>query len=160
MASAAVGVPGEWGGFNSVAVSCPLCGGDTGIERQLDPELGPLSLNEFETLVRNEWRRRLGSRCYTREHSRAVIRALLFYALTPESPVRSKLIQQLIWWELTTLGTLGLDVAAVRYELRELALSIRHVLNDAGLPSERTARITDTIEAKLIDTLAWTERAP
>lgn len=160
MTWAAVEVPRERSGFNSVAVSCPLCGGDTGIERQLDPELGPLSLNEFETLVRNEWRRRLGSSGYTREQSRAVIRGLLLYALIPDSPVRSKLIQQLIWWELTTLGTLGLDVAAVRHEFRELAPSIHHVLNDAGLPSERTARIVDTIEAKLSDTLHWTEHAP
>ena len=153
-------VPMDRSGSNSVETSCPLCGGDTGIERPLDHELGPLSLDEFETLVRNEWRRRLGPRSYTRDHSRTIIRALLVYALGPESPVRSTVIQQLIWWELTTLGAMGLDAAAVRYEFHELMLAVRHVLKDAGLPSERTARLIGTIEAKLRDILDPTERAP
>ena len=157
---AAAGVRRERRGSNSVMTTCPLCRGDTGIERQLDPELGPLSLDEFETLVRNEWRRRLGSRSYTREHSRTIIRALLVYALGPESPVRSTVIKQLIWWKLTTLGAAGLTAAAVRHEFHELTLAVRHVLNDAGVPSERTARLIDAIEAKLRNTLDGRETAP
>jgi hypothetical protein len=143
-----------------MATTCPLCRGDTGIERQLDPELGSLSLDEFETLVRNEWRRRLGSGSYARDHSRTIIRALLVYALSPESPVRSTVIKQLIWWKLTALGAVGLNATAVRNEFTELTLAVRHVLNEAGLPSERTTRLIEAIEVKLRDTLDGRETAP
>jgi len=155
-----VGVQKERRGSNSAVTMCPLCRGDTGIERQVEPELGSLSLDEFETLVRNEWRRRLGPRSYPRDHSRTIIRALLVYALSPESPVRSTVVKQLIWWKLTALGAVGLNATAVRHEFHELTLAVRRVLNDAGLPSERAALLIDTIEEKLGRTLEGREAAP
>ncbi len=138
---------------------CPSCGEDTGIQRELDQQLGPVSVDELETLVRNEWRRRLGSSSYRRDHSRAIIRALIIYALAPESPVRSAVTQQLIWWELTTLGAWGLNRAAIKHEFREFSRAVLDVLTDAGLDADRSRDLKHRMEQKLDETLDWAEPA-
>lgn len=45
-----------------MSTNCPFCGTDTGIDREIVPGLDPLSLEEFDTLVRREWRRHLRTR--------------------------------------------------------------------------------------------------
>jgi hypothetical protein len=47
------------------STQCPHCGSVTGIQRGTPADLSVgLTLSEFETLVRNEWRRRLGPEAY------------------------------------------------------------------------------------------------
>jgi len=145
----------------ATTTQCPFCGEDTGVERAIDPEFGPISLDELETLVRNQWRGRLGATSYDRPHSRRIIRALIVYALAPQSPIRHAVTQQLIWWELTALVGRGLDRAAIDREFRELAHAVREVLVSAGLDGDRVETLTDAIENKLRVTLHWpTSAAP
>jgi hypothetical protein len=139
---------------------CPYCRSDTSIERELDPELGAVSLDELETLVRNEWRRRLGPSSYEREHSRTIIRALIVYALAPGSPVREIVARQLIWWELVTLGAWGLSRAAIQREFGELRRAVGDVLTRAGLDRAKVQRLTESIDSQLGKTLQWGEPAP
>ncbi len=141
------------------STTCPFCGLETDIERELDPELGPVSVDELETLVRNEWRHRLGPPAYAREHSRTIIRALIVYALVPESPVRATVLQQLIWWELVTLGAMGMSRESIDREFSELAQAVRNVLGRAGLDGSRASVLAQHIDRKLQQALEWPERA-
>lgn len=140
--------------------TCPLTGEETGIERTLDPEFRSVSLDELETLVRNEWRHRLGASSYVRSHSRRIIRALLIYALAPESPIREGIVRQLVWWELTRLGAWGLGRAAVMREFQELGGAVRHVLSRARLDPQAAARCSAAANRELRDLLDWPEPEP
>ncbi len=51
------------------ATTCPYCATRTPFPREPDRELGGVSFDEFEVLVRNEWRQRLGWKAYG-AHSR------------------------------------------------------------------------------------------
>lgn len=139
----------------NTSTRCPVSGIDTGIERELEPELGAVSLDELETLVRNEWRRRLGSSSYRREHSRSLIRALIVCTLEPRSPVRTAVAQQLVLWELTKLGTWGMSRAAVMREFRELTRAVRRVLMLAGLDADRSWDVANELSRKLDEILGW-----
>lgn len=146
-------VPGE----APMSTTCPLSGRETGLERIPDPEVGAASLDEIETLVRNEWRRRLGPHAYLRDHPLAVVRAVLVYALAPESPVRETVVRQLVLWELATLGGWDLGRAAVRHEFQALAGAVRSGLRQAGVREDQVVRMADAVERKLADVLAWDE---
>ena len=63
---------------------CPTCGGRTRAHPGAEDGLGDLSAEEIETLVRNEWRRRLGRRRYAGVHPRAAVRWSLLAVLRPE----------------------------------------------------------------------------
>lgn len=134
---------------------CPLCGGETGIQRAVDDEFGTVSLDELQTLVRNEWRRRLGRDSYARDHSEVVIRALLVYALAPESAVREVVVRKLVWWELEALGAWGLDRAAVVNEFRSLTGAIRDTLCAVGIEAGLAAEYSSAAERELRDVLDW-----
>lgn len=137
--------------------ACPLTGRETALERVPDPEFGAVSLDELETLARNEWRRRLGPDAYRREHSSAVVRALLVYALAPESPVREMIVRQLVLWELSALGGWGLGRAAVRHEFQALADAIRSTLYRTTAAEESARRLAEAVELKLAEVVGWDE---
>lgn len=139
---------------NPRAAACPACGGATGLERDLHPDLGPLSLDELETLARNEWRRRLGPQAYARRHSRVLVRALIVYALAPDSPVRQAVVDQLIWWEVAELGSWGLSRHDLRREFVELAAAVRDVLSRAEPEGEGHRTLPERIAARLEVALA------
>jgi hypothetical protein len=135
--------------------ACPFCGSETGIERVAEDELGAQSLDEVETLVRNEWRRRLGPESYRRAHSRPFIRALIVFALSPESPVRGVVVDQLLWGEVALLETWGLNRSAIQAELHDLAEAIRDVLSTTDLAFDRTRGLADLVDQKVRNTLDW-----
>lgn len=149
--SASPTLPGQ----TSATTTCPFSGRETGLERVPDPELGSASLDEVETLVRNEWRRRLGPHAYLRDHPPAVVRAVLVYALAPESPVRESIVRQLVLWELAMLGGWGLGRAAVGHEFQALARAVRSGLRQAGVCQELAERMADAVDHELADVLAW-----
>jgi len=153
--TASLALPGE----KLVTTTCPISGRETGLERVPDPELGAASLDELETLVRNEWRRRLGPLAYLRDHPPAVVRAVLVYALAPVSPVREAIVRQLVLWELAALGGWGLGRLAVRHEFQTLAGGVRTGLRQAGVPDDQAERMADAVERKLADILGWDEPA-
>ncbi|NIM50936.1 MAG: hypothetical protein GTN78_24370 [Gemmatimonadales bacterium] len=139
----------------TTATTCPLSGTDTGIVREIDPELGSLSVDELETLARNEWRRRLGKNAYHRCHSRDFVRALVVFALAPESPVRALVVERLLWRELSVWGAFGLNRQDIRRELRHLSEAIRDVLATQTQDGHRALSLADRIDARLRELVAW-----
>lgn len=137
--------------------TCPFCGSDTGIERPAQPEVASLSLDELETLVRNEWRRRIGPDAYGRSHSRSLIRALIVYALAPESAVRRVVVDELLWKEVATYQTWGLSRAAILLELQRLSEAIVDVLANTTLRVDLRHSLTERIERIVRQTLDWPE---
>jgi len=149
--TASLALPGE----KLATTTCPVSGRETGLERVPDPELGTASLDELETLVRNEWRRRLGPHAYLRDHPPAVVRAVLVYALAPESPVRETVLRQLVLWELAALGGWGLGRVAVRHEFQALAWAVGGGLRQAGVREDQAQQMADSVARKLADLLGW-----
>jgi hypothetical protein len=142
-----------------IQTACPYCGVETGIQRETTPELSSLSLDEFETLVRNEWRRRLGRRmggsAYRRQHPRAFIRALIVYALDAESAVRSGIVDELLWKEVSELQAWGFSRRRIQGELLRLSQAIWDVLSETDLEFDRTRTLMERIDKKLLVALGW-----
>lgn len=127
---------------------CPACGTETGIEREIEPALGGVALDELEILVRNEWRRRLGPEAYGRLHSRAPIRALIVYALAPDVPLREAVLREALTWELARLAGQGVPLTVGRTDLRELGRAVRATVR-AVAPGAVGRQLSDPIEAIL-----------
>ena len=133
---------------------CLACGSRTTVEREFpEPELGGASADEIETLVRNEWRGALGPPAYQRRHEGRMVRALVAYALDPESPVRDLIAERRIHLEVLMLGAHGLGHDEVRAEFAALSGAARQVLARC-LEPERAAVLADRIDAKVRSTLA------
>jgi len=112
---------------------CPHCGTETGIERAGAMALpGGLYLEEFEILVRNEWRRRLGPDSYVRAHETRLIRALAAVAMAPGPVDGTELLMRELEPVLSDLAAAGRGRRAVRKELRHLFKAVRAVLIHAG----------------------------
>jgi len=137
------------------ALACPYCGTDTPIARAPEPELGTLSIDEAEVLVRNEWRRLLGPAAYVHAQSPALVRALLVYALRPESPVRSHVAGVLLYRELMKFGAMGATQASIQMQLTMLPVALTGVLRASGLDARRRERIVAPLTAKVRETLGW-----
>ena len=138
-----------------MAGSCPFCGTDTGLARQPEPELCTLSMDELEALVRGEWRRRLGPAAYAEAHSAALVRALLVYALCPDSPVRSCIADQLLYRELTKYGVRGTTQREIRSEFRALLEAVHAVLESHEVAPGTTAALVTRLVDRLRAALGW-----
>jgi hypothetical protein len=145
--------------LESGATTCPYCGSETGIERLPEPELGALSLDELETLVRNEWRRRLGPEAYGRQHSRLLIRSLIVFALEPESPVRRAAVAELLWSEIAILEAWGMSRAGIQAELRRLLEAVVDVLERVDLRVDLQWSLVEHIDGVVRQTLRWPDAA-
>jgi hypothetical protein len=137
------------------AGACPFCGTDTGLPRQPEPELRTLSIDEFETLVRGEWRRRLGAGAYDRAHSAGLVRALLVYGLEPRSPVRRLIVDHLLYRELTKYGLGGACQREIRRELRVLLEAVDAVLRSSGVAPARAEGFVTALVDQLREALGW-----
>ena len=135
--------------------TCPFCGSRTGIERASEVELGGRSLDEVETLVRNEWRRRLGPESYGRAHSRQFVRALIVFALLPESPIRGAVVEHFLWREVAWLETWGLSRADIHAEVQGLSVALGDVLLTTDLDFDQCRRLTELVDGKVRKTLTW-----
>lgn len=134
---------------------CPAC--DAAVP-SADPEptiLGRLTMAEYATLVRQEWRHRLGRRAYARHHSSRLIRALALHALRPESPVARIGVEEELSLEVARLRADGLNRPQVQRELYHLAHAAGEVLMRAGLPPRRTAAMIETLDRKLLTLVDW-----
>lgn len=143
----------------AAATTCPFCGTATSVRRQPEPEIGSLALDEFETIVRGEWRRRVrrreGPRAYRRPHPRALIRALIVYALQPDSPVRGTAVDELLWSQIAILETWGLNRRQIRAELLRLSQAIWDVLSRTELEFDRSRTLMEQIDRKLLEVPGW-----
>lgn len=143
---------------------CPFCGSETEVQREVEPVLGGVALDELEILARNEWRRRLGPGAYECRHSRAPIRALIVYALAADIPLREAVVRETLTWELARLADQGVPPAVGHRDLRELGHAIRDTLravapDEAGELSRRLSDPIEAILARLLDGRAPRARA-
>lgn len=114
--------------------TCPHCGEETQIFRSTGPLLaGGLRLDEFQVLVRNEWRRRLGPGAYGRAHSDEIVRVLVLLASAPESVTLRAQLEDEVWSAVADILATGGGRQAVRHEMAGLLHAIRSVLRDAGV---------------------------
>ena len=133
---------------------CLACGSSTTVEREFpEPELGGVSPDEIETLVRNEWRGALGPAAYERQHEGRLVRALVAYALDPASPVRDLIAERRIQMEVLMLRTHGLRHEDIRDAFTALLAAARGVLERCVEP-QQAAMLAERIDEKVRSTLA------
>lgn len=137
---------------------CPASGLDTGIARDADAELGGLAPDELDTLIRNEWRRRLGPAAYARPQSRALIRALIVYSLAPESPVRRQAADWLLLREMAVWGAFGLTRDGILRELQMLLEAISAVLTQRSSLGGEVDDLVERIAQKVRQCIGTPER--
>ena len=133
---------------------CPYCGEEAQAV-PVEAVIGSLSLNEFEAMVRSEWRHRLGRRAYRRHHPRELIRALLIYALEPWSAALDSALEQLLTEEVARLRAAGLTRPQIQRELFHLSHVIWNVLNESGIPLGEATKLMATMDGRLLATLQW-----
>lgn len=138
----------------SPSTTCPYCGTDTGIGRRDPGVLGRISLDEFETLVRNEWRRRLGKGAYVRRHRRLLVRGLLEFAIRPADPVRECVADRLLAAEVERMRAHGLGPRDVQVEFLRLSQATWDVLSTAGLELDRAVTLMARLDRKVLRPIA------
>lgn len=132
--------------------SCPLGGEKTASTRGV-PAVGSLAMEEFETLVRNEWRRTLGRRSYDRNHSPTLVRALILYGLEPDDPRREAAAERLLARHRRRMIESGLRAGDVASEFWKLCGALWEVLRGSGMPVNDAYGVTGRIDAKVL--AAW-----
>lgn len=143
---------------SSTGTTCPFCETETGIARDPEGRLGRLSPTELETLVRNEWRRRLGPGAYRRGHPGALVRALAAHALAPADADLDEAVDDALWREVAMLESWGLGRRAMWRELLSLSQALWDVLCRTDLEFERSRTLMERMDRKIHDTLGWPER--
>ena len=139
--------------------SCPGCGSQVSAARTDQERIGGLFADEFVTVVRARWRRRLGRRSYRREHSAQLIRALAAHALEPESPIRTVVVDDELTLEVARLRAEGLSRAQMRRELYHLARVTGEILAGSGLDPARAAPMIEAIDRRLTMAMPPVDRA-
>lgn len=131
---------------DTAGTHCPHCGTQTDISRGDAPILpGGLHLHEFEILVRNEWRRRLGPEAYDRAHEARLVRTLANVVAARDSDGAAELRDELDQ-VVADIAAVGRGRAAVRQEVNELLQAMESVFTNAGAdpaattPTLRSAR--------------------
>lgn len=148
----------EVGGTSGGSVrirDCPACAAPVRSVEAEPTVLGRLTMTEYATLVRQEWRHRLGRRAYARHHSSRLIRALALHAMRPESPVGSMGVDEALSLEVARLRAEGLNRPQVQRELYHLARAAGDVLMRAGLPGRQTATMIETLDRNLLSLVEW-----
>lgn len=128
---------------------CPYCGGDARGALEARPVVGRLSREEFETLVRGEWRRRVGGSAYAREHSRDLVRALFLYALAPDEPAYVQAVERLLAEREPSVEETAADAPAARDDGLPLSAAFWDVLSNSGLPLDQAARLMEIVDRRL-----------
>lgn len=134
---------------------CPGCAAPVRAVETEAAIMGRLTMTEYATLVRQNWRRRLGRRAYDRHHSSRLIRALALHAMRPESPVSSMALEEELSLEVARLRAEGLNRPQVQRELYHLSRAAVDVLMRAGLPVRQKAAMTETMDRRLLALLEW-----
>lgn len=120
--------------FPEVDRVCPHCHRETEIPRSAGPVVaGGLRLEEFQALVRNEWRRRLGPESYGRAHSDRIAGALALFASNPDSAALRERLEEEVWCAAADILATGAGRKEVRREMAKLLHAIRAVLGDRGV---------------------------
>ncbi len=109
-----------------------------------------LSLTEFETLVRNEWRRRLGPEAYNRARSGKIIRDLINFLAESGEDLSLERISDSLDGVIADLRAEGKGRRAFHQEIAKLRHAVRAVLRQAGASfvtaSDYVARVRDVLD--------------
>lgn len=133
---------------------CPHCHTPTETVRHSGPSLvGGLNMDEIETLVRNEWRRRLGPEAYHRRHSEKLVRALTVLAVHPRSPIVHEQIEASVRDALADLRAEGRGRAVAESEFWTLTFALRDVLTEAGMAAEQSVFVLQLAQQMLAEIL-------
>lgn len=139
----------------AAATECPACGDDTSVARDIDGPVGGLGWTELDTLVRSEWRRRLGSAAYGRPHRRSFIRAAIESALGPEGTAADEAFREAVWAEVALMEVWGLSRRAAEVELYRLTQAIAAVLERSTLSGSRQMELAERLHRRLCEELEW-----
>lgn len=124
-----------------IDTTCPRCHHETQVFRSTGPLVeGGLRLDEFQVLVRNEWRRRLGPDAYGRAHSDQIARLLVLLASNPDSAALRERLKDQVWLAVADIHATGGGRQEVRREMAKLLQAIRAVLKEAGVDVEKACR--------------------
>jgi len=120
---------------------CPHCGTATAVSRGGGPILpGGLYLHEFEILVRNEWRRRLGPEAYDRAHEARIVRTLAGLVAARDSGHDAELrdeVDQMV----ADIAAVGRGRGGVRREAGELLRAMESVFTKVDAHTAATKPI-------------------
>ncbi|MFQ5538461.1 MAG: hypothetical protein ACE5GJ_13540 [Gemmatimonadota bacterium] len=142
---------------------CPYCDEITTVPRLGAHDLpGGLSHHEFETLVRAEWRRRLGPESYGRLHPSRLIGLLADRmpqrAGDGSAPGRTDSNDDLVSeleFVIADLRREGLGRRDIQRELTELGRAMRAVLRRQGVRKRTAAEFTAPLITELDRLLGW-----
>lgn len=134
---------------------CPACGQQTPVTRDSERLTAELGWAELDTLIRNEWRRRLGPAAYERPHDRSFIRAVVRFALAPDDADAKTAFREALWSEVALLEVWGLGRRPAELELYRLIQSISTVLGDTLLTEARRRELMEGLDRRLRDELDW-----
>lgn len=126
--------------------------------RDVDGTIGGLGWTELDTLVRNEWRKRLGPAAYERPHSCSFIRAAIEYALPPDGPdgiAAEEPFREAIWAEVALMEVWGLSRRSAEVELYRLTQAIAAVLQSTTLSGSRQREMAERFHRRLRAVLEW-----
>lgn len=112
-------------------------------------------MHEFEVLVRNEWRRRLGPKAYRRAHPRGIVRALASIAEDSAAAKHRTRLEQEIVEVISDLRAEGAGRSEVRRELAKLVQGMRAVLRRADVDSEVAESFVAPARDAVEETLAY-----
>lgn len=149
------GTQGPSGDGGASPAPCPVCGQQTAVTRDAEVPIAALGWSELDTLVRNEWRRRLGPSAYERPHDRSFIRAVVRCALAPDDAHAQRAFREALWSEVALLEVWGLGRRPAELELYRLIQSISSVLGDTLLTEERRHELMERLDRRLRDELDW-----
>jgi len=146
--------PGQPAGdIDPPSTHCPFCGTSTDIPREIESDLASFSLAELETMVHNEWRRRLGRSAYEHNHSISLIRALVAFARDPANPDRSVAVDDELGKVAAALDARGLNQRQIQGDLFRLSQAIWDVLSWTDDEFERSQELMEPMDRKLMATL-------
>lgn len=144
-------------GEEATPTACPACGDDTSVARDVDGPVGGLGWTELDTLVRSEWRRRLGSAAYGRPHPRSFIRAAIECALGPDGAADDDVFRDAIWSQVAMMEVWGLGRRSAEVELYRLTQAIAAVLERSTLSGSRQLELAERLHRRLCEELEWPE---
>lgn len=142
-------------GEEAIPPACPACGDETAVTRDGDEAIGGLRWTELDTLVRNEWRRRLGATAYARPHSRRFIRTAIEWAMTPDDFAVDDAFRDALWSQIAVMEVWGLGRRSAEVELYRLTQAIAVVLERSTLSGSRQRELAERFHRRLCDVLEW-----
>lgn len=125
----------------------------------LAPRIGTFGLDEFERLLVQEWRRKLGYAPERRCVCRVVERGLLSLALADADPDVHHRLEVLLASEVGRLRSNRLERDRALLELRLLPVSLRSVLAETGMSRGQQACLVQRVAHELPEILRSLERS-